>query len=98
MKSRRLLWSDVAATDLAGIEAYVRAYDLEAAARLIRRLVDSAGRLTERPAMGRIGRLPGTREWLVPRTKYLLIYKVGEDIVEIHRVMHGARSWPVIVR
>jgi toxin ParE1/3/4 len=98
LKPRRLIWSDVAATDLAKIEEYVRAYDPEAAARLIRRLVDSGGRLAERPAMGRIGRLPGTREWVVPRTKYLLIYKVGEDIVEIHRVMHGARSWPVVVR
>ena len=38
--------------------------------------------------------VPGTRELVVPRTAYIVPYRVREDVVEILRVLHGARRWP----
>jgi toxin ParE1/3/4 len=44
--------------------------------------------------MGRLGRVPGTRELPVPGTRYLVPYRVTEDSLQILRVDHGARKWP----
>ena len=44
--------------------------------------------------MGRPGRVPGTRELVVPGTRYLVPYRVTGDTLQILRVYHGARNWP----
>ena len=35
-----------------------------------------------------------TRELVVPRTPYIVVYTVESDYVRIHRVLHGAQRWP----
>jgi toxin ParE1/3/4 len=50
--------------------------------------------LAEFPRVGRSGRIPGTRELVVLRTPYFLVYRIDEPLVEILRVVHGARQWP----
>jgi toxin ParE1/3/4 len=44
--------------------------------------------------MGRPGRVPGTREFVIARTPYVVPYRVRGDAIEILRVYHGARLWP----
>ncbi|MDQ7827232.1 MAG: type II toxin-antitoxin system RelE/ParE family toxin [Candidatus Eremiobacteraeota bacterium] len=44
--------------------------------------------------MGRPGRVPGTRELVVPGTKYIVAYRVRHRSLQILRVLHGARKWP----
>jgi toxin ParE1/3/4 len=51
-------------------------------------------RLVDHPHIGRPARVAGTRELIVPRTPYLLPYRVRGQTVEILRVYHGARRWP----
>jgi toxin ParE1/3/4 len=46
------------------------------------------------PHRGRPGRWPGTRELVIPRTPYIVPYRVQGDLIEILRVFHGARRWP----
>jgi toxin ParE1/3/4 len=50
--------------------------------------------LSAYPAMGRQGRVAGTRELVVSRTPFVLVYRVRAERVEILRVLHGARMWP----
>jgi toxin ParE1/3/4 len=45
------------------------------------------------PGAGKPGRLPDTREWLVKKTPYALIYTVRDDKALILRVMHGSRRF-----
>ena len=45
------------------------------------------------PAMGRPGRVPGTRE-LVVHENYVVPYRVKDDVVQIIRIQHVARLWP----
>lgn len=45
------------------------------------------------PALGRPGRVAGTRELVLPKTPYVVAYRIMEA-VEILAVMHGAREWP----
>lgn len=58
------------------------------------RIFEAAGGLTTFPRQGRIGRRPETREMVVPKTPFLIAYRVREDRIEILRVMHGAQRWP----
>lgn len=50
-------------------------------------------RLSDFPHSGRTGRVPRTRELVVPGTAYIVVYMVGDD-VELVRVLHGAQQWP----
>jgi len=52
------------------------------------------GLLKKNPALGRAGRVAGTRELVVAGTPYVVPYRVRGEAVEILRVFHAARRWP----
>ncbi|HRO04668.1 MAG TPA: type II toxin-antitoxin system RelE/ParE family toxin [Terricaulis sp.] len=51
-------------------------------------------RLGRFPELGRIGRIEGTRELSVPRTRFIIAYRVRAGVVEIAALLHAAQSWP----
>jgi plasmid stabilization system protein ParE len=69
-----------------------------------RRLVAAAGQkghlycveylLSENPKLGAPGRVPGTRELVIPKTPYIVPYRVRGSRIEIARVYHTSRRWP----
>ena len=44
--------------------------------------------------MGRVGRVPDTREFVITDTPYIAAYQIVEDTLVILRVLHGAQRWP----
>jgi hypothetical protein len=40
------------------------------------------------------GRVPGTRELGIPKTPFVVPYRVHHDVLQILRVYHHARRWP----
>lgn len=74
---------------------HIEADNPKAAAELDARFVRAAGRLVDRPAMGRPGRLAGTRELVVHR-RYFLVYEVAMETVSILAVVHTSRRWPPV--
>jgi toxin ParE1/3/4 len=52
--------------------------------------------LAAHPMMGRVGRVEGTRELVIARSPFILIYRVKPELerVEILRLLHGAQEWP----
>lgn len=40
---------------------------------------------------GRVGRVEGTREWVLTGTPYIVAYRVVAGIVEVLRILHGAQ-------
>ena len=50
--------------------------------------------LENHPALGRPGRVPGTREMVVLKTRYVVPYGVRADEVELLRVFHTSRLRP----
>ncbi|MGA3078270.1 MAG: type II toxin-antitoxin system RelE/ParE family toxin [Bryobacteraceae bacterium] len=50
--------------------------------------------LTQFPRRGRPGRSPGTRELVFTGLPFLSVYRVGDDLVEVDRILHGAQRWP----
>ncbi|HWZ43548.1 MAG TPA: type II toxin-antitoxin system RelE/ParE family toxin [Candidatus Saccharimonadales bacterium] len=90
----RVKWLTTALRNL-DIEAEFIARDNPAAAaRVVASIRDSVESLTSFPAMGRAGRVPGTRELVVSGTPYIVPYRVRGDEIQILRVFHGARKWP----
>lgn len=91
MKS--LFWTPDAIQDRLDIYDYIEIDDPAAAYRLDVSFSDQANLLTRYPALGRTGRVPGTRE-LVAHDNYLLIYDTVDEAVRILNVVHVARLWP----
>ncbi|MDX8476949.1 type II toxin-antitoxin system RelE/ParE family toxin [Mesorhizobium sp. VK24D] len=59
---KRIRWTQRALRRLDQIGAYIEKENPGAAARVVARIVSSADSLAEQPAMGRVGRIKGTRE------------------------------------
>lgn len=90
----RVVWFRMAVADLREARAWIARDDPSAARRVANRILEAVDRLAQQPAIGRPGRVPGTRELVVPRTPYILPYRVRGDVLEILRVLHAARRWP----
>jgi toxin ParE1/3/4 len=89
-----VLWSRHALEDVESIWRYVAADDAEAAEALISRIDLAAEAVGRFPGSGRAGRVSGTREHTVARTRYVLVYSVAAGGAQILRVLHGAQEWP----
>lgn len=87
-------WVRVALENLNAEAAYIAEDNPAAARRTVELIVDSVKQLEQFPAMGRPGRVPGTRELVVTGTPYVVPYRVRAGHVEILRVFHGVRRWP----
>jgi len=90
----RVRWLRPALRNLEEEAEYIARDDPLAAARVVERIVTRVERLAAHPALGRPGRVPGTRELVVAGTPYIIPYRVRGAEVEILRVFHGARKWP----
>jgi addiction module RelE/StbE family toxin len=90
----RLVWTAPALRDLRSAQVWIAADRPKATATQVVRILESATGLVAFPDQGRIGRRPGTREMVVPRTPFVIAYRVSEDRIEVLRVMHGAQRWP----
>jgi toxin ParE1/3/4 len=92
----RILWLDRAEADLDEAFDYVLARDPGAARRLFDAIRNRVALLAEQPALGRPGRVAGTRELVIGGTPYVVAYAIDHaiDAVVILRVLHGARRWP----
>ena len=55
----------------------------------------SVEQLKEHPHMGRAGRVAGTRELVITHYPYIVPYRIKNERVEILRVFHTARAWPM---
>lgn len=53
--------------------------------------------LAELPEMGRVGRQIGTRELVVSRTPFIMVYRlnVQANRIELLRSLHGSQQWPL---
>ena len=87
-------WTAAAALDLEDIALYIES-DSESAARAVAKaLFDAANSLDLLPSRGRVGRIPGTRELVVPGLPYIVLYEIADTAIQIPHIFHGARNWP----
>jgi toxin ParE1/3/4 len=90
----RVTWHRLARQDLRHIRTQIAAENPQSAQRVAQRILQAVELLAEQPGMGRVGRVPETRELVITGTPYIAAYRVAEDTLIILRVLHGARRWP----
>jgi toxin ParE1/3/4 len=91
----RLRWTRLADSDLASIADYIGQDSPAAAARVILELIEQTETsLTRHAAIGRPGRVLGTRELVIGSLPYVIPYRVRDGDIEILRVLHTSRRWP----
>jgi toxin ParE1/3/4 len=89
-----VVWSPRAIGHLAALRDYIARENPGAAARTATTLLAAVDRLAELPNLGRPGRVSGTRELVVPGTRYVIPYRVRGERLEIIAVFHGRQRWP----
>lgn len=90
----KLIWGLRAKRDLYKLIAYIAEESIQAADLVARRIDKPTERLAILPGAGRPGRISGTRELVVLRTPYILVYRLESGTIRIVRVYHAARRWP----
>ena len=73
---------------------YIAADDTAAARLVVKRVLAAVAMLAKQPGLGRPGRVPGTRELIVAKTRYIVPYRVRGETVEVLRVFHTSRRLP----
>jgi toxin ParE1/3/4 len=90
-----IVWSDEAVEDLQSLRAYLSKDSPKAAQAMALAVVSAIEiMLPDNPQIGRPGRVPGTRELVIPRTPFIAPYRVRAGALQVLRVYHGARRWP----
>jgi toxin ParE1/3/4 len=90
----RIRWLRAALENLANEAEYISLDNPAAAAGVVSAIFEAVDSLAKYPALGRPGRVAGTRELVVSGTPYIIPYRVRTGSVEILRIFHGARKWP----
>jgi toxin ParE1/3/4 len=92
----KLEFTDAAEAGLADAYAYYAARSGPAADDVIGAILHASNGLLLFPLIGKPGEVPETRERLVGRYPYRIVYHIDRhaEVIEIWRVLHSARQWP----
>ncbi len=87
-----IAWTEQAVRQLEQARDYIALSNSEdVAAEVTLRIIAAVEQLLAFPLSGRPGRLPGTRELVIPNTPFLAASIVGEKETVILAIYHGAR-------
>lgn len=89
-------WLRKALKNLDDEAEYIAQEDPQAAHLVVQRVVQAVSLLSDNPALGHPGRIPGTHELVIPKTRYIVPYRVRPRLqrIEILRVFHTSRKPP----
>ncbi|MDP3678693.1 MAG: type II toxin-antitoxin system RelE/ParE family toxin [Methylotenera sp.] len=90
----QIVWLKTALRNLDEIAAYIAQDNPIAASHLLQVISEQVSLLSKQPALGRSGRVLGTRELVISNMHYLVPYRIKNNSVEILRVFHTSRKPP----
>lgn len=91
-------WRALALDDLLEIVAYIAEENPAAAFDVDDEIHRQVELLVTHPNIGRRGRIKGTKELVISNLSYVLPYRVVGEVVEILRVYHTSRQWPMSIK
>lgn len=89
-----LVWLRRAITDRDAQLDYIAQDNPRAAIEQGDRIADQVSQLVRHPEIGRAGRMQGTRELVISRTPFIVVYRLKDKRIELLRLLHGAQQWP----
>lgn len=90
----RIEWLLSASINADEIADYISIDNPMAARVVVQRIDQAVARLAAFPYSGRKGRIIGTRELVVRKTSYVVVYSVEKNVVWIDNIIHAARQRP----
>lgn len=87
-----IVWTRSARRDVNEIWDYLELRDPDAAELAESQILKAVEGLSQFPKRGRSGRSAGTRELVISRLPYRVVYWLEETRVVILRVLHGAQD------
>jgi toxin ParE1/3/4 len=88
----RVRWTQAAADDLESISDYMRQHHPSLAQSTIRDIHETILSLSSNSRRGRVGREEGTRELVLTRQPYIIVYRVKDSVAQVLHIYHGAQS------
>jgi toxin ParE1/3/4 len=88
----RVKWTRKALVDLDKAVEFIAADKPTAATDVALKIWEAAKIIARQPGMGRPGRVPGTRELVIPGLPYILPYMEKDGAVFVLRVMHTSMN------
>ena len=89
-----VLFTQSARADIAAIFEFISRDNRIAAQQVVAAIERATDRLAQFPLSGRVGGVPATRELVVPRLPFIVVYQVTSTSVEIIGVFHAAQDRP----
>jgi toxin ParE1/3/4 len=90
----KVIWSAASMRHLQQIIEYLQGESSGGAFTMRRRILQTVDRVSQMPHSGRIGRIDGTREAMVPHSPFIVVYEVSKQSIDILGIWHTARQWP----
>jgi plasmid stabilization system protein ParE len=90
----RVRWSNEVVAQLNEIVEFLSLSSAGLAQRVATEIYEGAESLVTFPHRGRLGPVPGTREWVIPAHGFILTYEVIGDGIFILAIHHGAQEVP----
>ncbi len=88
----KIVWTEGAVANLSAIRDYIEATNsTPTAQRVPQQIFRAVENLAMFPNSGRAGRVPGTRELVVP--PFVIAYRVMSGAIEVIRVLHSSQRW-----
>ena len=90
----QVIWTEASLLDREVIYRRIRNDNPASALRTDKGIEREVEILLRMPFLGRIGKVPDTRELVIRRTPYVAVYTVRNSTILVLRVLHGAQDWP----
>ncbi len=90
----KLRWTRLALQDLISLHETIADDNPRSASEMVLRIQEAADHLKKYPKMGKEGRVSGTRELVLVKTPYIVVYIVRKNEIQIVAVIHGSMRWP----
>ena len=92
--SMKVIWSPRAIRHLTALRRHIAQDSEQSAALVAARILRAVDLLASQPAIGRPGRVAGTRELVIPDTGFIVPYRVRGERLELIAVFRGRQRWP----
>jgi toxin ParE1/3/4 len=88
----RIVWTPTAETKRDAALDYIAQDNVRAALGQLNEIERQVDLLLDQPNMGRHGRRKGTRELVISRTPFIVVYTVQKNTIQIIRFLHTAQN------
>ena len=89
-----VIWSAASVKQLQEVIDFIQGESFQGSITTRLRILETVRRVGEMPHSGRIGRVEGTRELVIPSSPYIVVYQLTAQAVEVLGIWHSARQWP----